>query len=135
MCPSFWYAFYKRLLRLCLFNSCLGNELYIGCSNGSLLRYAFIDNLGDSVRFLHMTSFKTLLMLPLKLESYQLLTHQSLPSSKPIEQIYIAASVEQVLVLSGIYSLVSFLDEYLISSSPNRQSSSFPFLPKPRVLH
>ncbi|GJJ14976.1 hypothetical protein Clacol_009246 [Clathrus columnatus] len=59
-----------------------GTELYIGCSNGSLLRYAFISSLVDPP------------------EGYQLLTHQSLPSNKPIEQIYIAASVEQVLVLS-----------------------------------
>ncbi|KAF8499515.1 hypothetical protein JB92DRAFT_3099258 [Gautieria morchelliformis] len=59
----------------------LGSELYVGCSDGSILRYAFVDSLGSSA------------------ESYQLLTHQALPSGHAIEQIVLAPSVEKALVL------------------------------------
>ncbi|KAF8591308.1 hypothetical protein K439DRAFT_1402474 [Ramaria rubella] len=59
----------------------LGTEIYVGCSDGALLRYAFVDSLDSEA------------------ESYQLLTHQALSSGHPIEQIVLAPSIEKVLVL------------------------------------
>lgn len=55
--------------------------MYIGCSNGELLRYALQGN--D----------------PKSLESYALLSRQSLPAEKPIEEIVLTPSISRALIL------------------------------------
>ncbi|KAH8073389.1 CNH domain-containing protein [Cristinia sonorae] len=60
----------------------LGTEIYVGCSNGELLRFALQAAGSNSP------------------EHYTLLSRQSLPSDKPIDEIVIIASLARVLVLS-----------------------------------
>ncbi|TFK48940.1 hypothetical protein OE88DRAFT_1663216 [Heliocybe sulcata] len=71
----------------------LGTEIYIGCSNGELLRYALqADN-------------------PNTPESYQLLSRQDLPTPKPVEEITLLPSISRALILQDrqihIYTLPS----------------------------
>ncbi|EPQ52370.1 hypothetical protein GLOTRDRAFT_65249 [Gloeophyllum trabeum ATCC 11539] len=71
----------------------LGSEIYIGCSNGELLRYALqADN-------------------PNTPESYQLLSRQSLPNARPIEEIALLPSISRALIFSDrqihVYTLPS----------------------------
>ncbi|KAJ8082934.1 hypothetical protein PM082_008792 [Marasmius tenuissimus] len=59
-----------------------GTEIYLGCSNGELMRFALqADDPG-------------------KLESYQLLSRQSLPNEKSVDEIVLLPSISRVLVLS-----------------------------------
>ncbi|KIJ61532.1 hypothetical protein HYDPIDRAFT_176932 [Hydnomerulius pinastri MD-312] len=61
----------------------LGSEVYVGCTDGELLRYALqADN--D----------------PGKLESYSLLSRQSLPNGKPIDELVLIPYLSRVLILS-----------------------------------
>jgi hypothetical protein len=60
----------------------LGSEIYIGCSNGELLRYALQADDPD------------------KLESYKLLSRQSLPTEKPIDELVLIPCLYRVLVQS-----------------------------------
>jgi len=61
----------------------LGSEIYVGCSNGELLRFALqADD-------------------PTKLESYSLLSRQSLPNEKAVDEIVLVPSIARALVLSG----------------------------------
>lgn len=63
------------------------------------MRYAFVDSLGSSVSFL--VSVPRFLQIISKAESYQLLTHQALPSGHAVEQIVLVPSIEKALILSG----------------------------------
>jgi len=59
-----------------------GSEIYVGCSNGDLIRFALqADD-------------------PNKLESYTILSRQTLPGEKPIDEIVIIPSLLRALVLS-----------------------------------
>ncbi|KAF5369004.1 hypothetical protein D9758_002863 [Tetrapyrgos nigripes] len=59
-----------------------GSEIYVGCSNGELLRFALqADD-------------------PNKSESYTLLSRQSVPLDKPIEDILLVPSISRALVQS-----------------------------------
>ncbi|KII87649.1 hypothetical protein PLICRDRAFT_92587 [Plicaturopsis crispa FD-325 SS-3] len=59
----------------------LGSEIYIGCSNGELLRFALqADD-------------------PNTIETYSLLSRQSLPVEKPIDEIVLAPSISRALIL------------------------------------
>jgi len=59
-----------------------GSEIYVGCSNGELIRFALqADD-------------------PNKLESYTILSRQTLPGDKPIDEIVIIPSLSRALVLS-----------------------------------
>ncbi|KAI5122616.1 hypothetical protein M0805_008706 [Coniferiporia weirii] len=60
----------------------LGPEIYVGCSDGTLLRYALQVNGPDSP------------------ESYTLLSRQTLPTNKPIEEIALCPSISRALILS-----------------------------------
>ncbi|KAI0641369.1 hypothetical protein C8Q79DRAFT_1031419 [Trametes meyenii] len=60
----------------------IGSEIYVGCSNGELLRFALQANSADT------------------LDSYTLLSRQSIPNEKPIDNIVIAPSISRALVLS-----------------------------------
>ncbi|KAF5356987.1 hypothetical protein D9756_006358 [Leucocoprinus leucothites] len=65
----------------------LASEIYVGCSNGELIRYALqADD-------------------PEVLESYMILSRQSLPNEKPIDNIIILPSLSRLLVQSGTYFL------------------------------
>ncbi|KAH7919306.1 hypothetical protein BV22DRAFT_1199569 [Leucogyrophana mollusca] len=59
----------------------LGSEIYVGCSNGELLRYAMQAD--DSS----------------KLESYSLLSRQSLPNEKAINEIVLVPYLSRALIL------------------------------------
>ncbi|KIJ36749.1 hypothetical protein M422DRAFT_178925, partial [Sphaerobolus stellatus SS14] len=104
----------------------IGSDIYVGCSNGALLRYFCVDALNSS-----------------EPESYQLLMSQSLPFERPIDQIILVPSVEHVLVFSGqqihffsypnlepiedikpLRNVVSFaLDEAQLRKSPSERRS------------
>ncbi|KAI0320596.1 hypothetical protein OF83DRAFT_557224 [Amylostereum chailletii] len=59
----------------------LGSEIYVGCSNGELLRFALQVNDPDQP------------------ESYSLLSRQTLPAPKPIDEIILVPSISRALVL------------------------------------
>lgn len=59
----------------------LGSEIYVGCTNGSLLRY-------------------TIHVGPDQQESYSLSSRQSLPNSKPIDELVLIPYLARVLILS-----------------------------------
>ncbi|KAF8842967.1 hypothetical protein BDN67DRAFT_1032330 [Paxillus ammoniavirescens] len=61
----------------------LGSEVYVGCSNGELLRYTLRAE-SD----------------PTKLGSYTLLSRQSLPNAKPIEELILIPYLSRVLILT-----------------------------------
>ncbi|KAF9239787.1 hypothetical protein BU15DRAFT_46304 [Melanogaster broomeanus] len=61
----------------------LGSEVYVGCSNGELLRYTLRTE-SD----------------PTELESYTLLSRQSLPNGKPIDELILIPYLSRVLILS-----------------------------------
>ncbi|EEB92420.1 hypothetical protein MPER_09072 [Moniliophthora perniciosa FA553] len=59
-----------------------GSEIYFGCSNGELMRFALqADD-------------------PNKMESYTILSRQSLPNDRPVEEIVLLPSISRALVLS-----------------------------------
>ncbi|KAI0754156.1 hypothetical protein C8Q80DRAFT_1216334 [Daedaleopsis nitida] len=60
----------------------IGSEIYVGTSNGELMRYALQANNAGSP------------------ESYTLLSRQSVPNDKPIDEIVLAPSISRALVLS-----------------------------------
>ncbi|KIM47115.1 hypothetical protein M413DRAFT_422845 [Hebeloma cylindrosporum] len=60
----------------------IGSEIYAGCSNGELIRFALqADD-------------------PTKLESYTIISRQTLPGDKPIDEIVLIPSLSRALVLS-----------------------------------
>ncbi|THH03162.1 hypothetical protein EW145_g6477 [Phellinidium pouzarii] len=60
----------------------LGSEIYLGCSDGTLLRYALLENIPNSPA------------------SYTLLSRQTLPTNKPIEEIALCPSIMRALIFS-----------------------------------
>ncbi|RPD60228.1 hypothetical protein L226DRAFT_555130 [Lentinus tigrinus ALCF2SS1-7] len=60
----------------------IGSEIYVGCSNGELLRYALQANNPESP------------------ETYTLLSRQSVPNDKPVDEIVLAPSISRALILS-----------------------------------
>ncbi|EMD32318.1 hypothetical protein CERSUDRAFT_162060 [Gelatoporia subvermispora B] len=61
----------------------LGSEIYVGCSNGELLRFALQANVPDTP------------------DSYTLLSRQTLIGDKSIDEIVLAPSISRALVLSN----------------------------------
>ncbi|EIW54796.1 uncharacterized protein TRAVEDRAFT_131331 [Trametes versicolor FP-101664 SS1] len=61
----------------------IGSEIYVGCSNGELLRFALQGNATDIT------------------DAYTLLSRQTIPNEKPIDEIVLAPSISRALVLSG----------------------------------
>ncbi|KAI9567481.1 hypothetical protein HD554DRAFT_2192701 [Boletus coccyginus] len=61
----------------------LGSEVYVGCTNGELIRYALQPE-PDST----------------KQESYSLLSRQSLPNGKPIDELVLIPYMSRMLILS-----------------------------------
>ncbi|KAI0821853.1 hypothetical protein BC628DRAFT_1328491 [Trametes gibbosa] len=60
----------------------IGSEIYVGCSNGELLRFALQGNTVDTA------------------DTYTLLSRQSIPNEKPIDEMVLAPSISRALVLS-----------------------------------
>ncbi|TBU25432.1 hypothetical protein BD311DRAFT_764523 [Dichomitus squalens] len=60
----------------------IGSEIYVGCDNGELLRFALQASSSEAP------------------DSYTLLSRQSLPNEKPIDQIVLAPSISRALILS-----------------------------------
>ncbi|KAH9848717.1 hypothetical protein C2E23DRAFT_888782 [Lenzites betulinus] len=60
----------------------IGSEIYVGCSNGELLRFALQGKTPDST------------------DAYTLLSRQSIPNEKSIDEIVLAPSISRALVLS-----------------------------------
>ncbi|EKM50146.1 uncharacterized protein PHACADRAFT_178770 [Phanerochaete carnosa HHB-10118-sp] len=60
-----------------------GNEIYVGCSNGDLLRFALQLNVSSPTP-----------------DSYTLLSRQSVPNNRPIDDIILLPSLSRALVLS-----------------------------------
>ncbi|KJA21405.1 hypothetical protein HYPSUDRAFT_140625 [Hypholoma sublateritium FD-334 SS-4] len=86
----------------------LGSEIYVGCSNGELLRFALqADD-------------------PQKLESYVLISRQTIPGSKSLDEIVLVPSLSRALVLSDhqihFYTIPS-LDPY--PTKPIRHAITF----------
>lgn len=71
-----------------------GSEIYVGCSNGELLRYALQPDAD-----------------PTKLDAYALLSQQSHPSGKQIDELILVPCIARVLILCDrqfhIYTLPS----------------------------
>ncbi|KAF9460006.1 hypothetical protein BDZ94DRAFT_1170509 [Collybia nuda] len=60
----------------------LGSEIYVGCSNGDLIRFALqADD-------------------PNKLESYSILSRQTVPNEKPVDEIVLIPSLSRAFILS-----------------------------------
>jgi hypothetical protein len=71
-----------------------GSEIYVGCSNGDLLRFALKSNVSEQVN----TSYHSETTQP---ASYTLLSRQTLPTGKSIDEIVLVPSISRALVLSG----------------------------------
>lgn len=86
----------------------LGSEIYVGCTNGSLLRY-------------------TLHVGPDDQESYTLSSRQNLPSGKPIDELVLIPSLSRALILSDrqihIYTIPSL--DPLPNAKPIRNVETF----------
>lgn len=80
-----------------------GSEIYIGCSDGSLLRYALQANDPHVVRINYLRSYHIVLMMK-QPGAYALLSQQTLPTNKAIDAIEILPSINRALILSGTYS-------------------------------
>ncbi|KAJ7104527.1 hypothetical protein B0H15DRAFT_874301 [Mycena belliarum] len=60
----------------------IGSEIYVGCSNGELIRYALqADD-------------------PNTLEAYSIISRQSVPNDKPVDEIVLLPSISRALVFS-----------------------------------
>lgn len=67
----------------------LGNEIYVGCSNGDLLRFALQPSTNPSSP-----------------DFYDLLSRQSVPNNRPIDDIILIPSLSRAIVLSDRQVLV-----------------------------
>ncbi|KAF8882450.1 hypothetical protein BD779DRAFT_1543352 [Infundibulicybe gibba] len=88
----------------------LGSEIYVGCSNGELIRFAL--QVED----------------PAEPASYTILSRQSLPGGKPIDEITLVPCISRALILSDrqihFYTLPS-LDAVIPAIKPIRNVVTF----------
>ncbi|KAI0365806.1 hypothetical protein BV20DRAFT_1003554 [Pilatotrama ljubarskyi] len=89
----------------------IGSEIYVGCSNGELLRFALQANTTEAP------------------ESYTLLSRQTIPNEKPVDEIVLAPSISRALILSDhqvhFYTLPSLDMVPLILIKPIRNVIAF----------
>lgn len=83
----------------------IGSEIYVGCSNGMLLRFALqadtpnavssdiscSDCFGGNVTYSYFY----------QPESYRIISRQSLPEEKAVDELALAPSISRLLVLSS----------------------------------
>ena len=85
----------------------LGSEIYVGCSNGDLIRFALQADDPNKVNIVRLLTTNNPLNLPFsQLESYTILSRQTLPGDKPIDEIVLIPSLLRALVLSGFFSII-----------------------------
>ncbi|RDB27975.1 Transforming growth factor-beta receptor-associated protein 1 [Hypsizygus marmoreus] len=76
----------------------LGSEIYVGCSNGELIRFALqADD-------------------PNKLESYSILSRQTVPNGKPVDEIVLIPCLSRAFILSGNLLLDRIVHFYTLPS-------------------
>ncbi|KAF8069012.1 hypothetical protein FPV67DRAFT_1761709 [Lyophyllum atratum] len=89
----------------------LGSEIYVGCSNGELIRFALqADD-------------------PNKLESYSILSRQTVPNEKPVDKIVLIPCLSRAFILSDrtvhFYTLPSLDPVSLNTVKPIRHAVTF----------
>jgi hypothetical protein len=81
-----------------------GSEIYVGCSNGELLRFALQAD--DPNKVSNQLSFISSVYQNLidfkQIESYNVLSRQTVPNDKPVDEIVLIPCISRALVLSGI---------------------------------
>jgi hypothetical protein len=97
--------------------ACPGSEIYVGCSNGELLRFTLQADDPHKVCVLSIRRRRVELMFH-QIESYSLLSRQSMPNEKPIDEIVLVPSIARALILSGA-------DLYVIEYYTQSQSQLF----------
>jgi hypothetical protein len=80
-----------------------GSEIYAGCSNGELLRFTLQEDDPNQVCPIVSSGF-VYGSDHLQLESYRLLSRQTLPNHKPIDEIVLVPCISRALILSGLSS-------------------------------
>lgn len=83
-----------------LYLTLAGSEVYVGCSNGQLLRFALQADNPDTVSY-RIMSLITVLTTRRQPESYTLLSRQSLPVEKPITDLVLIPCISRAMVLCG----------------------------------
>lgn len=79
----------------------VGSEIYVGCSNGELLRFA-LQSHQDAVRpSSPLSSHAVVGTYVDQPELYTLLSRQSVPTEKQVNDIVLAPSIARALVLAG----------------------------------
>lgn len=80
-----------------------GSEVYVGCSNGDIMRFALQADDPGKVGFCldHLPCSNSDVF---QLESYSILSRQTILNSKPIDEIVLVPSISRALILSGTLS-------------------------------
>ena len=78
-----------------------GSEIYVGCSNGDLIRFALQADDPNVVCWLNYNYSSSADSRLCQLESYSVLSRQTLPNNKPIEEIVLIPSLSRAFILSG----------------------------------
>jgi hypothetical protein len=78
----------------------VGSEIYVGCSNGELIRFALqADDPNKVSGFLEYQAPHSRIS---QLESYRVLSRQTVPNDKPVDEIVLIPSLSRAFILSGI---------------------------------
>ena len=83
-----------------MIQACAGSEIYVGCSNGELLRFTLQADDPYKVCVLSTRRWRVGLIFH-QIESYSLLSRQSMPNEKPVDEIVLVPSIARALILSG----------------------------------
>ena len=104
-----------------------GSEIYVGCSNGEVIRFALQADDPNKVNFVFDLQRTILLIYNSQQESYTILSRQTLPGDKPIDEIVIIPSLLRALVLSGISVFIICLPSHGVTyfSSTDHQIHFF----------
>jgi len=116
MCTGTRYAHHKPWFLLYPYD--LGSEVYVGCTNGELIRYALQPE-PDSTKVSPVERVPTAschVALCPQQESYSLLSRQSLPNGKPIDELVLIPYMSRMLILSGKRTLLSHWTPLIINS-------------------
>ncbi|KAI6168302.1 hypothetical protein EDD17DRAFT_1466369 [Pisolithus thermaeus] len=104
----------------------LGSEIYVGCTNGSLLRYTLQvgpDSPGEHAGTI-TSCFSIVIRRP---ESYTLSSRQNFPSGKPIDELVLIPCLSRALIFSDrqihIYTIPSL--DPLPNAKPIRNVETF----------
>lgn len=101
--PTFCYC---RYLNLPFLISILGSEIYVGCSNGELIRFALQTDNPNDVSYRRYSQIR--LTYFLQPGSYRILSRQTVPNEEPIDEIVLVPSLSRAFILSGTSVHLSF---------------------------